>query len=174
MKFQGLIAATILFVFASFELPAVEVGSFADARFETSGGWTLDGVRMTNTRAKLLNPENFGPGGTYGEAINISDVSTPLTRTALSTFDVFFVGYLSDEDDDFLTEDEGLAMHEWVSDGGTMIITCDEHDYDAICIAFALSISNAPASPPVNPTGTGATRPMFNGPFGTPTSAGRP
>jgi hypothetical protein len=49
-----------------------------------------------------------------------------------------------------------------------MVITCDDFDHDAICIAFALSIANANATPPVNPTVTGATRPMFNGPFGTP------
>ena len=41
----------------------IRVGSVADARFN-NGGWTLDGVQMVNTRAKLLNPANFGPSGT--------------------------------------------------------------------------------------------------------------
>ncbi|MEJ8566536.1 DUF4350 domain-containing protein [Elongatibacter sediminis] len=164
---HGILAVIGLCLVFSSQVGAVEVGSIADSRFEGSGGWTLDGANMTDTRSKLLNPDNFGPAGTYPEAVNVTDVADPITYTVLSTFDIFLVGYLADSDEDFITEDEGQAMFDWVSQGGTMVISCDDASHDAICIAFGLDISADSASPPANPTGLGETRPMFDGPFGT-------
>ena len=168
MPKYGRSAAAAMCLALSFELFAIEVGSITDARFQDEPGWTLDGSEMTETRAKLLELSNFGPQGTHPEAINISDIFGPVTYTALSTFDIFFIGYFQDADANAFTADELDAMQAWVADGGTMVITCDTTAQDAVCGAFGPAPSPANASPPVNPTVAGATRPPFDGPFGTP------
>jgi hypothetical protein len=167
MRIQGLITAAVITF--SFNVQAIEVGSVADSRFQDEAGWTLDGSEMTRTRAKLLNPLNFGADGTVPEAINITDLAGPITYTALSTFEVFFIGYFQDDEADAaFTGDELLAMQNWVSDGGTMVITCDTPEQDAVCEAFGPVPSDTNATPPVVPTVAGATRPPFDGPFGAP------
>ena len=168
MSRKGWLVVTVLLFAASFDIHAIEVGSIADSRFEDSGGWTLDGEEMTDTRAKLLNPANFGPAGTVSDAVHITDLAGPISYTDLSNLDIFLVGYFEDDDPDFISEDEGTAMIAWVEAGGTMIISCDDNAHDAICIAFGVGISGSSATPPANPTVVGATRPMFDGPFGTP------
>lgn len=169
MQKKGRILLAGLCLLLSGDLVAIEVGSIADARFQTEPGWTLDGDRMIDARAKLLDEANFGPGGTVSEAIHITDLSGTIDYTALSNFDVFFIGYFYDSDENAFTASELQAMQEWVSDGGTMIISCDSPDQDAVCAAFGPVPSDEDANPPVNPTVTGATRPPFDGPFGTPT-----
>ena len=144
-----IIALAGTFLVLSFNAFAIEVGSIADSRFET--GWTLDGSRMTTTRAKLLTTSNFGPLGTVGEAINITDVGGPIDFTALSTFDVFFIGYLFDDFAGGLTADELQAMENWVNAGGTMVITCDDDEYDAVCSAFGPVPGAANGSPDASP-----------------------
>lgn len=169
MPTKGLLATAVIGFFVTFDVFAIELGSFSTARFNTD--WTLNGDQMLNARAKLLNPDNFGPGGTVPEAINITDVSGEITYTALSPFNVFLAGYLSDNAAAPITEDEGQAFLDWVTAGGTLIITCDDDSHDELCIAFELNHSGAgdPASPPVNPTASASTRPMFDGPFGVVT-----
>lgn len=149
--------------FAATSLQAIELGSLSTERIGTD--WTLNGDQMTDTRAKLLNPANFGPGGTVEEAINITDISGEITYTALSNFDVFFYGWLPNASDMHLTEDEGTAILDWVNDGGTMIFSCDDPDHNSICIAFGLGITEV-VDNPLAPTPASANRPMFNGPFG--------
>jgi len=154
-----------LFLILSSNLFAIEVGSIAESRFAT--GYTLNGGQMVPTREKLLNPDNFGPGGTVDEAINITDVSGPITHTALSTFDIFFIGYLDDGDADAFTAQELQAFEDWVDAGGTMVITCDSTAFDAVCDQFGPTPSG-PIDPPVNPTVAGDSHPIFDGPFGSP------
>jgi hypothetical protein len=168
MPTKGLIAVALITSALSFDAMAIELGSFSTERFNTA--WTLDGIFMENSRAKLLNPNNFGPQGTVPESINITDVSGEITYTALSPFNVFFSGYLPDNAAQPITEDEGQAFFDWVSAGGTLIITCDDNDHDSMCIAFGLQESASSAVDPVEPTVAGANRPLFDGPFGTPTS----
>jgi len=163
----GLIALMGLLLTWSLDLFAIEVGSIADSRFES--GWTLDGFAMTTTRAKLLATSNFGPLGTVGEAINITDVAGPITLTALSTFDIFFIGYLDDGSPGAFTAEELQAMQDWVAAGGTMVITCDDSNFDTVCTAFGPEPSGSSAQPPVGPTVAGASHPVFIGPFGSPT-----
>lgn len=169
MQTRGMLATAVVGLFLTFDIFAIELGSFSTARFDT--GWTLNGGVMEDTRAKLLNPENFGPEGTVPEAVNITDVSGEITYTALSPFNIFFAGYLSDNAEEPITENEGQAFFDWVSDGGTLIITCDDAAHDSLCIAFGLSESDVadPAVPPVVPTASGSTRQIFDGPFGVPT-----
>ncbi len=170
MRYQGLIGMVAAAGFAiTANGWAIELGSIADSRFQDEPGWTLDGNEMTDTRAKLMNQANFGPGGTVDEAINISDLTGEITYTRLSNFDIFFIGYFQDDDDNRFSEDELVAMGDWVTAGGTMIVTCDSPEQDTVCRVFGPMPSANNASPAVNPTGVGATRPIFDGPFGTPT-----
>lgn len=157
-----------MILFFSFDAFAIEVGSIADSRF--GFGWTLDGEYMDRTRDKLLETANFGPGGTVPEAINITDVAGTIDYTVLSQFDVFFIGYLWDDSGNAFTNAELVALQDWVSAGGTMVLTCDETDYDAVCEAFGLVPSASDANPPVNPTVAGSSHPVFDGPFGMPTA----
>lgn len=165
---KHMMVITGLLLLASFNLWAIEIGSIADTRFGT--GWTLDGFYMETTRAKLLANSNFGPLGTVEEDVNITDLAGPITLTALSTFDVFFIGYLDDDNSNAFTADELQAMQLWVENGGTMVITCDETNYDAVCEAFGTVVSNSSSNPPVEPTVAGSTHPVFDGPFGMPVS----
>lgn len=148
----------------------IRVGSVADSRFGTS--WTLDGVQMANTRAKLLNTANFGVGGTVAKSIAITDTAaTPGSVNAglLASFDVFFIGYLTDGGTNAFTAGELAAMQAWVTAGGTMVVTCDDANYDAVCALFGHPAD--PAGPSINPivaTAAGAAHPLFAGPFGVP------
>jgi len=170
MQYKGLLATAFMGFLLSFEVFAIELGSVANSRFFESGGWTLDGDEMTNTRAKLMEPANFGPEGTVPEAINIIDVEGEISYVALSTFDVFFIGYFDSEGDNAFSNFELNSMEAWVSAGGTMIITCDDPGYDAVCNHFGPTIAGSFANPPVNPTPASVSRPIFNGPFGTATN----
>jgi len=160
-----------MFLVLSFDAYAIEVGSITESRFGGfEGTWTLDGTEMTVTRAKLLEATNFGPGGTVPEAINITDVAGTIDYTTLSQFDVFFIGYLLDDSENAFSNAELVAFQDWVSAGGTMVVTCDDTDNYAVCDAFGLTPSGSDANPPVNPTVAGSSHPVFDGPFGTPTS----
>jgi len=157
-----------MFLFISFDVFAIEVGSIADSRF--GDGWTLDGSEMVVTRDKLLATANFGPGGTVPEKINITDISGPIDYTVLSQFDVFFIGYLYDSSPNAFSAQELQAFDIWVNAGGTMIVTCDETAYDAVCQSFGPVPSATNANPPINPAGLGVSHPVFDGPFGVPAS----
>lgn len=149
---------------------AIEVGSISGLRFPD--GWTLDGEEMTDTRSKLLASSNFGTLGTVAEAITLTELSAPITTTALSTFDIFFIGYLEDADPDAFSTGELNAFELWVEAGGTMIITCDEVDYDAVCEKFGPVPSASNAAPPAMPTDAGLMHPIFDGPFGVVSELG--
>ena len=159
------VSLTTMCLVASANVFAIEVGSIDDSRFGT--GYTLNGSQLVPTREKLLNQDNFGPGGTVDDIINITDVAGPITHTALSTFDVFFIGYLDDGDADAFTAEELQAFEDWVDAGGTMVITCDSTSFDAVCNQFG-PIPSGPIDPPVNPTVAGDSHPVFDGPFGSP------
>jgi hypothetical protein len=149
---------------------ALRVGSVTDSRFGTS--WTLDGAEMANTRAKLLNPANFGPGGTVSRPITIIDTAGTvgsINAALLSGVDVFFIGYLDNANPNAFTPAELNAMQVWVNGGGTMVVTCDDAPYDAVCASFGHP-SIAGSTNPTVPTAAGATHPIFNGPFGVVTS----
>jgi IPTL-CTERM motif len=151
---------------------ALRVGSVADSRFGDS--WTLNGPEMTNTRAKLLNPLNFGPTGIASRSITIIDTAATVgsvDATLLSGFDVFFIGYLDDANVNAFTAAELNAMQAWVNGGGTMIVTCDDDAHDAVCAFFGHpSSAGSPGVNPTVPTAAGAASPIFNGPFGVVTS----
>jgi len=150
----------------------IRIGSVAASRFPTN--WTLDGTQMTNTRAKLLNLANFGPGGTVTRNVLITDTASTVgsvTTALLSGFDAFFIGYLPDASANAFTPAEISAMQAYVNSGGTMIVTCDDSSYDAVCAAFGHpATAGSPGINPVVPTPTGSATALFNGPFGVVTS----
>ncbi len=150
----------------------LRVGSVVASRFPTD--WTLDGSQMTNTRAKLLNTANFGPGGTVPRPIQITDTAATVgsvTPTLLANFDVFFIGYLIDSSANAFTAAEIAAMQAYVISGGTMIVTCDDSSYDTVCAAFGHpATSGSPGINPIVPTPAGAATSIFNGPFGVVTA----
>ena len=148
-------------------LAQIRVGSIADARFGT--GWTLDGGQMSVTRSKLLNTANFGPGGTVSAPITITDTASTVgsvNASLLSNFDVFFIGYLDDGNPNAFTGAELSAFQTWVNGGGTMIVTCDESGYDAVCSQFGFPATTSGTNPDL-PTAAGLASPIFNGAFGS-------
>ena len=149
------------------EASAIRVGSIADSRFGTS--WSLDGTAMQDTRAKLLNPANFGPAGRVGRSISITDTAaTPgsVTVALLSAFDIFFIGWLDDANPNAFTANELTAFQNWVAAGGTLIVTCDDQMHQAVCAGFGYPVSGTSAFNPMAPVGAGVGHPIFAGPFG--------
>jgi hypothetical protein len=146
----------------------IRVLSVADARFN-NGGWTLDGSQMVNTRAKLLNPANFGPNGTVKKTISITDTAATITNSLLSGYDVFFVGYIPNTPG--FTAGEITAMMSWVNSGGVMIVTADDQFDDQVALAIGFTMPSG-SKPPgtTTPNGPGVTHPVFAGPFGTVSS----
>jgi len=157
-----LLAAFVLL--AALPASAVEqIGSIASSR-DGGNPWTLDGTNMQETRAKLLNAANFGPGGTFPEALAITDVAGTLNATVLNNFDTFFVGYL---DDELFSAAELNALRSWVNNGGSLIVTCDDTTVDQTCVFLGHPPTNVDASLFV-PTTAGLEQTTFNGPFGIP------
>ena len=165
-------ALVVLFAATAASAQALRVCSVKDSRFNDS--WTLDGSEMTNTRAKLLNTANFGAGGIATRAINIIDTAGTVgsvNTSLLAGCDVFFIGYLDDANVNAFTNAELTAMMTWTNGGGTMIITCDDSNYDATCSFFGHPAD--PSGPGVNPTvptAAGSASPIFNNVFGTVTA----
>ncbi|HEV8439115.1 MAG TPA: hypothetical protein VGT40_13555 [Methylomirabilota bacterium] len=144
----------------------LRVGSVANSRFGTD--WTLDGSEMQNTRAKLQNPINFGPGGTVPFSIAITDTAATtgsITTALLANFDVFFIGWLDDANPNAFTGAELAALQTWVNGGGVLILTCDDPNHDTGCASFGYPVNNSAQNPMV-PAGVGIGHPIFAGPFG--------
>ncbi len=92
-------------------------------------GYTLDGFQMfTNARQKLLNPANFGPGGTYEKSIEITDgyaLSNDLVGiNEVENIDLFYFGSFNipDFEDNPFTEEEIDSLYAWSRQGGKLII----------------------------------------------------
>jgi hypothetical protein len=158
---------SLLFVLVAVPATAqIQVGSIANSRFNSS--WTLDGPEMANTRSKLLNPANFGAGGTVANSIVITDTGAAVgsvTPALLSSFNIFFIGWLTDSSGNAFTPSELSALQTYASNGGTLIVTCDDTSHDAVCASLGRPISGGSTSP-FNATVAGAATAVFNGPFG--------
>jgi len=152
-----------------FSLPGYSavVGSVADARF--GDNWTLDGTDMVDTRAKILQATNFGPGGTYPEALTIMDIAGAITPAVLTNIDVFFVGFFDDASVNAFTANEENALIQWVTNGEIIILTCDSSTFDQLCTAFGHP-NDGTGSSPFNVEATQVNHPLFNGPFGSMTT----
>ena len=148
----------------------IRLGSIANARF--GDNWTLDGPEVSNTRAKLLNIDNFGPAGVVRRAIQITDTGAAVgwvDEGLLEQFDVFFVGWFGDNTPNAFTAAELDAFRAWVWNGGSLIVTCDDDSVDAVCGAFGHP-AGGPLDGPVVPASGAATHPLVKGQFGEVTS----
>lgn len=141
----------------------IELGSIAASRFDTS--WSLDAVNMEEARAKLLETSNFGEFGDVPYEIHITDTAATIDGALLSGFDVFFIGFLNDFDDDAFSAAELDAFYDWVTAGGAMLVTCDNEDYDAVCERFGSPVTGV-GDNLVDASGPGFGHPALVGPFG--------
>lgn len=101
----------------------------ADRQDNGDQGYTLDGNKMTSSRAKLLNPVNFGPSGTYKKPIHTTDEfqasGSMIEITKLPVNDLFFFGFFNDFDQSTapFTSNEVDSLYSWSKRGGKVIIT---------------------------------------------------
>ncbi|MBL8115796.1 MAG: DUF11 domain-containing protein [Acidobacteria bacterium] len=146
----------------------IQIASIANSRF--GNDWTLDGLNMLKTRQKLLATSNFGVGGTVPRPVAISDVFAAkgsISKAALSGYDALFIGYFNDGSANTFTAAELLAMKEWVTDGGSILVSCDNFDHDNVCNAFGYpALATLDIANPMTPTALGTAHPAFSGPFG--------
>ncbi len=105
----------------------IVIHSITTSRQPANEVHTLDGA-MFNVRTKLLNPANFGPGGTYPESVTIIDefaTSNSLTAvTSLPTDHIVFVGMFNTMEPSLapFTSSELDSLYTWSMRGGKVII----------------------------------------------------
>lgn len=143
-------------------------------------GYTLDGQRMLNSKAKILNTNNFGSSGTYPKQIVITDgyynTGSLSSINSISDIDIFFFGAFIKNESSFLsiTNDEIDSLYKWSKNGGKLIIGNSSNGF-----GYDLSILNTrwgynvTQSAPSNftPTTQSITSDIFNGPFGVVSTA---
>jgi hypothetical protein len=128
---------------------------------------------MTDSRAKLLNSQYFGPAGVVDRTVVIEDSAAEITPALLSGVEILFIGYLNDDSSNSFSHSELEAMEDFVLGGGSLLVTCDDADYDAVCAYFGFPI------PPLillgggttighlaTASGAGWNHPALAGPFG--------
>lgn len=141
----------------------IDVLSIDTARFGTS--WTLNGSRMTDTRAKLLNTSHFGAAGVVGRPIVIEDSAATITAGVLSGVEIVFIGYLADGHANAFSNSELNALENFVENGGALLVTCDASNYDAVCARFGYPIVGG-GGYLQSASGAGFNHPALVGPFG--------
>lgn len=144
-------------------------------------GYTFDGIRMAQTsRLKLLNPDNFGPAGTYPKRVTLiekyAESGSLVQATNIPTDHLFFFGAFSPIDpniNDF-TQDEIDSLYKWSLRGGKLIIASGGYlyengaaiwDFDILRNKWGYEFIRMVPSPLV-PTPEGAKTSLFNGSFG--------
>ena len=155
-------------------------------------GYTLDGQRMESTsRAKLINPLNFGDTGPYSKLVVIWDAYA--TENALldisstsEIIDIFYFGSFNKLDTSLepFSEAEIDSLYTWSEKGGKLIISGSSSIIDSsLGLYFDPSILNSrwgfeidtivgPAETTLYlPTQEGTESAIFNGPFGEITMA---
>jgi hypothetical protein len=141
----------------------IDVLSIANSRFLS--GWTLDGTFMSNTRAKLLNTDYFGAAGNVLRPIVIEDTAATITPALLAGVEIVFIGYLYDESANAFSNSELNALYDFVAAGGSILVTCDDPAYDAVCSRFGFPIVDY-GGYLQSASGAGFNHPALVGPFG--------
>ena len=94
-------------------------------------------------RAKLDNPANFGPAGTYGDFdFNYIDVGNNFTEQTIldNSCNIWFSGYEYDPD---YTSTELTELTNWVNNNnGQVIAGCDDSLFDPVCSLLDFSVTN--------------------------------
>lgn len=158
------LALPLLLAAGALSAQTIRLGSIDAARFD-GATWTLNGTDMEEARAKLLDTDNFGASGVVGRDVVITDTAAAIDGTLLANFDVFFIGYLDDDNVNAFTPAELDAFSDWVAGGGAMLITCDDSDYDAVCARFGAPATGF-GTQLVVASGPGFGHPALDGPFG--------
>ncbi len=103
--------------------------------------WNILGDNARSLRAKLTNPANFGPSGTYGDyQFSFLDVGNNFTEQKIvdDGCDIWFSGY---EPDDSYTDSELAELQNWVNNhNGQVIAGCDASTHDPVCSLLGYSV----------------------------------
>lgn len=172
----------LLYIESNINAQTININSISNAR-QTGGynGYTLDGQFMVDSRAKLLNQNNFGTSGIYPKSINIIDgYATSGSLTQISTVpinQIFFFGAfdLTNPTTQQFTTAEIDSLYNWSKRGGKLIIGASAkyatgYDPSVLNSKWGFDIIlNSPNS--FVPTTNGNNTDIFNGPFGTVFSA---
>jgi hypothetical protein len=165
----------------------IELHSITNARMSAGDvGYTLDGFQMADSRLKLGNSANFGPGGTYGRPVQITDgYGNSGDLTALNAnpdISLFYFG-IFDSSNASLVPFNGAeldSLHAWSVRGGKLIIgasapvTGFPWQFDILNSRWGFDLTGvdtAIALTPVIPTAAGLSSLLFDGPFGQVTLA---
>jgi hypothetical protein len=133
--------------------------------FQGDGGWDMTN-QCTSLRAKILDPANFGAGGTFPvSSVTINDYTNAdvIDATLLASIDILFIPWINDAQ---FTAAELTAIQSWV-DGGTGVVVgfCDDPTHDAVAAQFGFPVIAENVD--VYPTGAGTAHTTFDGCFGT-------
>jgi hypothetical protein len=141
-------------------------------------GYTLDGLRMIGARAKLLNPANFSPTGTYSKQIEITDDFEVESISSIPDIDLFYFGTFNKNNTSLIPfEDTEIdSLFEWSIRGGKLIIgaaaVAEIYNYqpDILNIKWGFDITFVGVSDYI-PVVASSTISIFDGPFGEITTA---
>jgi Secretion system C-terminal sorting domain/FG-GAP-like repeat len=148
-----------------------------------NGGYTLNGSYMNNTaRPKLENPDYFGEAGIYPKSVVITDdygnSGSLGTITANNNIDLFFFGTFSKLEPTLVqfTEAELDSLYAWSKRGGKLIIASSSAvlpfwDPTVLNSRWGFGIEFQQPSIQIFPSSTGINTTIFDGPFGTVSSA---
>ena len=141
----GLLAAFVVMLAALSPVPRVQAATTVInlCGQNTTNRWNLLSNEMSNLRAKLDNPANFGPAGTYGDFdFNYVDVGDNFTEAILAgnSCNIWFSGY---EDDSTYTPTEFIELQNWVNNhNGQVFAGCDSSSYDPVCDLLDFAVTN--------------------------------
>jgi hypothetical protein len=133
-------------------------------------------------RVKLLSASNFGTGGVYSKPINITDgflASNSLTQVSNFPYtDLFFFGSFIKSDNTLVqfTNEEIDSLYNWSKQGGKLIICGGAYeapggpDMSVLNSKWGFAITDVVPSSFI-PNSIGLNTDIFNGPFGSISSA---
>jgi hypothetical protein len=188
MKNLQLLLCGYAFVLVSLHVNAqdnINIHSITTDRMPTGDyGYTLDGLRMTGARAKLLEPANFGSGGTYPKSISIVD-AYPFnddldTIMKIQDIDLFYFGTFDKNNPSLFqfSDQEIDSIYRWSVLGGKMIIGAAadyavyNFQFDILNSRWGFDIAlNLDLATTDFYSGDAYPSSIFNGPFGTITYA---
>ena len=132
----GLLAAFVMMLAALWPVSDVKAATTVInvCGQNTTNGWNLLSYEMSDLRAKLDNPANFGPAGTYGDFdFNYIDVGDNFTEAILAgnSCNIWFSGF---EGDSTYTPTELTELQNWgTNHNGQVFAGCDSSSYDPVC-----------------------------------------
>lgn len=129
----ALIAGALLIIAAPVS-QAITIGYFDGSRSTRP----FDGSNYDNIRGQLLDPANFGPGGTVTESITIAPGISTATPAALSGFDVFIMSEVPS-----LSAAEITALQGFLAAGGDFLIVSDSGTSEAGMNGFLATIDGS-------------------------------